>query len=1849
MMKRAHSSWIVGTTLVVLAVLTYNFYFGNQKGEFPVYNQAFDSYISAYTEGVVNRRSSILLRLSSDQVPQDQVGEALASSPFKFEPNIEGQAVWKDRRTLAFQPKDLLPSGEEFVGKVDMQALVSSIPDSLSHFEFGFLVKPQHLQVELAPTEKASKEMLEWQQVKGMVKTADYVPSKELEDLFKAEVDGKTLALRWEHNEEALKHTFVIDSVSRREQETRVLLAWNGKGVGAPEAASRKIKIPAKGNFLHTKVQVQQSPDQHISIDFSDPVDPVQDLEGLIHLGEHRANLAIVGNTVKVYPKQRLEGEVELVIEPGIENLVGIKTEGRVRKSVIFDELKPEVKLVGEGTILPNSKGKLPFVFKSIGLTAIDVRIIKIYENNIPQFLQLNNLGESKELRRVGREVLRKRIDLNGEELDLLQWNVHSLDLSELLNQDPGAIYEVAIGFRKEYALCDCEDTSDKGQFRDMLGIGRSWDEHTYSDFSRWNYYAYGYQYKDRNNPCLHAYYNRRKVQRRNILASDMGLIAKRSPMGGMQFIATSLKNTDPLSGVEVEVYNYQQQLMATGRTDRNGVTNIGLDKRPFIVVAKRGEQRGYLRLDDGKTLSLSRFDTQGAAYHKGVKGFLYGERGIWRPGDNMFLTFILEDEENALPKDHPVTFELYDPRGQLVNRKTRTSEVDNFYDFQTVTANDAPTGNYLAKVSVGGATFQKTLKVETVMPNRLKINFGFDKEELSAGQKNTGNMEVKWLHGAIARNLTANVEVTLSTKTTSFAKYGGFVFDDPVRKFSSETKDIFDGKLDENGMANIPVTLKTERSAPGQLEAKFNTKVFEPGGNFSVDYFSKPYHPYSTYVGVKTPKGDRRRGMLVTDEDHKVKIATVDKDGNPVSKSNLEVKLYKLDWKWWWDKRKDDLANYRGKVYKSPIQEDKISTINGEGSWTLRVNQPEWGRYLVRVCDPNGGHCTGKVIYIDWPGWAGRAQGENPGGASMLMFSAEKKEYEVGEEITLNIPTGNAGRALVSIESGQKVLQTHWVNAQKGTTRFTFTATPDMAPNIYANVLLLQPHQQTANDLPIRMYGVIPIKVEDPDTKLKPVIGMKDQLGPMEEVTVRVSESEGRPMTYTVAVVDDGLLDLTRFKTPSPWNSFYQREALKVQTWDVFDDVIGAYGGNVDGLLGIGGDASAPIQPGTKQDRFKPVVMFMGPFKLEPGQTRNHTFNMPNYVGSVRTMVIAGNDRGAYGSAEKTTPVKKPLMALATLPRVIGPGESFDLPVTVFAMEDNIRNVRISVEGDDLIRLGGINKKNLRFTNTGEQMVSFSMKARSSIGKGSVKVTAVSGRHVAKYEVDLEVRAPNPRIVKVFAGKATSDSNWEQSYTSIGLAGTNHGTVEVSALPPINMARRLRYLIRYPYGCVEQTTSSAFPQVYLPALLPLDDNQASEVTANVKAAIKRLQHFQLSSGGFVYWPGNMEVNEWGTNYAGHFLIEAQNAGYTLPEGMLDKWISYQSTTARRWVGDSYRESLEQSYRLYLLALAGKPELGAMNRMRSSVNSWENAVLWNLSAAYHLAGQNSTADQIASNATFDVREYQALGGNYGSKLRDQAMILQSLSIMDKRDQATPMMETVAEQLSSNRWLSTQTTAYSLLSIAKYVGATNADQELSFSFKKNDGSWQKVESDKPLWQWEIPREELSSGKVALRSESGQMLFARVVLDGIPQQGDNTAASDGLSIDVQYKDMAGNSLDPINIVQGTDFKAEVTVKNTGRKGDYEEIALSHIFPSGWEIHNNRLSGGKMLGDKAEYQDIRDDRVYSFFDLEQGESKTFVVLLNASYQGKFYMPTAAVEAMYDKGIHAHTPGGWVNVVEE
>ncbi len=988
------------------------------------------------------------------------------------------------------------------------------------------------------------------------------------------------------------------------------------------------------------------------------------------------------------------------------------------------------------------------------------------------------------------------------------------------------------------------------------------------------------------------------------------------------------------------------------------------------------------------------------------------------------------------------------------------------------------------------------------------------------------------------------------------------------------------------------------------------------------------------------------------------IPIVTVDEEGNPVDRKGLKIEIFNLRWRWWWEQDNSyDLASYIRYQSSSRIKTEKIDTKDGKAMYEMDLNTRSWGRKLIRITDPVSGHSTGQMFYTSYRGWWNASGAANPGGAEMLSFKTDKPKYNVGETVKIELPDAKQGKALISIESGSRVIETYWVNVSKENHSFSFVADKEMAPNVYIHISFIQPHNQTANDLPIRLYGIEQINIEDPMTHLSPVIEMPESLEPEKKVSIKVSETNGKAMTYTLAVVDEGLLDLTNFKTPDAWSYFYAREALGIKTWDMYKYVMGAFTGNISGLMALGGGAELGKKPVEKANRFKPVVQFFGPIHLEPSSTNTHTFTMPNYIGSVKTMVVAGYE-GAYGKTSKATPVKKPLMVLASFPRVVSPGEIVKLPVTVFAMEDDIKNVNIELQTNDFFKNKGGSVNVLNFDTVGEKMTDFELEVNEKIGVGRIKVIASSGKKRAEYDIELDVRLPNPRISNVIRKAIEPGQSWKTDFKAVGMKGTNNGMLEISSIPPLNLEKRLNYLIRYPHGCIEQTTSSIFPQLFLPNLLNLDDVERTKIENNIKAGIEQLKNFQLSNGGMTYWPSGYDyVSEWGTTYAGHFMLEAQARGYSLPYGFLRKWISYQQEKANEWTAglktsgyNYYSRQVQQAYRLFTLALAGKSAIGPMNRLRETASLCV-AAKWRLAAAYYLAGREKIAEQIIDNLATNVPSYSELSYTFGSGTRDQAMILETLTLMGKKDKAYDVFKDIQEELNTDRWYSTQTTAYALMAISKFIGESGESDSFEFDYIINNGRKTSVVMQSPMHQQKLDLNTNLGGTLEIVNKNEQTLFARIYMDGIPLAGDATNAENNLRMSIRYLDMDGKEIQPDKLIQGTDFMAEVKVSHPGIRVDYREMALTQIFPSGWEIHNLRMDEGESIyvKDKPQYQDIRDDRVLTYFEIPKGKTRTFRVLLNASYLGKFYLPTVYCEAMYDNEINAHKAGRWVQVIKQ
>lgn len=1876
---KTRCSTAAGLFLILLTVIAgFTSCKSNQKDIIP--SAEYAPYVNAYTGGVISQNSTIRIELTQDQ-PMVDLNQELKDNPFSFSPSLKGKTYWVSNNTIEFVPEEgALKPGAFYEGTFRLGDFVD-VDKKLEEFNFSFRVQERNFSIHTDPITVTATQP-DQVTVTGEIRFSDVVKKEEVEKMLTAGSEkNKSYPIEITQTDHPTRYAFSISQITREAEDYQLEITAKGNPAGIDRTQNESILIPAKNSFRFLSAVRIDQPENGIEIIFSDPVSNTQDLKGLIDVPEVSSSIfQIKENKVFVYFEAGKQNKLTLNIHEGIRNSQD-KPLG-TSHSISFSELnlKPQVEMATSAAILPDSKS-LIIPFRAVNLYAVDLSVIRIFENNVLMFMQNNSLSSANELRRSGRLVYKKTLWLaKDSSKDVHRWEDYSIDLAGLIHQEPGAIYRVILSFRQEYSAYPCGGSENKEmQFADnkssdnltkVSGETLSEDDEAVWDTPETYYYYNGsvpmdwsqYRWTERDNPCHPSYYmNFDRIAACNIFASNLGMIVKRNSLNKLWIAVNNILDTKPVGKAQVTIYNFQLQPIGKGETNGEGLVEITPKGVPFIAVAEADKQKAYVRVVDGEEQSVSRFDVGGKDIQKGLKGFIYGERGVWRPGDTLHISFMLEDREKRIPDKHPVALEIYNPRGQFYTKMISTQGTNGFYTFAVPTQADDPTGLWNAYVKVGGTAFHKSLRIETIKPNRLKITLALPTILQASSKDVYAPLTSSWLTGATASRLKAKVEMSLSKVNTQFKNYGQYLFNNPATDFTTVRADVFNGVLDAEGRAGVNIQLPVATGAPGMLNATLTTRVFEPGGDASIYSQTVPFSPFTSYVGINLnqPKGK----YIETDKDHVFDIVTVNDQGQPVNRSNLEYKIYRISWSWWWENGEESFGTYINNSSITPVASGNLQTTGGKASFKFRINYPDWGRYLVYVKDRESGHATGGTVYIDWPDWRGRSNKTDPSGIKMLAFSLDKDSYEIGETATAIIPAAAGGRALVSLENGSTVLQQQWLEvSDQGDTKLTFKITPEMAPNVYLHISLLQPHAQTVNDLPIRMYGIAPVFVTNRQTILQPQIKMPEVLRPETDFNVTVSEKSGKPMTYTLAIVDDGLLDLTNFKTPDPWNEFYAREALGIRTWDMYDDVLGASGGRYSSLFSTGGDAS--LKPAdAKANRFKPVVKFIGPFYLAKGKQQTHTLKLPMYVGSVRAMVVAGQD-GAYGNAEKTAFVRTPLMLLSTLPRVLSTQEEITVPVNVFAMENQVKNVTVSLEASGAgVQITGNRQQSLTFDQPGDQLAYFTLKTGSKTGKATIHLTASGNGQQTKETIEIEVRNPNPVVTLRNSQWIEAGQEAELSYTLAGSSSANNQVqLEVSRIPSVDISRRFDFLYNYQHHCTEQLTSKALPLLFVSQFKAVDEQEAEKIKTNVQEAIRQIYARQLPNGGFVYWPGNAVADEWITSYTGMFLTLAQEKGYAVHPNVLNKWKRFQRAAAQNWRMPQeasnwqiWQSELQQAFRLYTLALAGAPEYGAMNRMKEQPGLSIQAK-WRLAAAYALTGKMKPAGELVYNAETTVIPYSSMNLIYGSSDRDEAMILETLILMKRDRDALQQAKKVSQNLAQENWFSTQSTAFALMAMGRL--AEQLSGTLDFTWSWNGKQQPVVKSAKAVFEKEIATSP-KSGTVSVKNKGKGALSVDLITRTQLLNDTLPAIADNIRLDVKYTDMAGSPISVEDIRQGTDFMSAVTLSNISGTSDYSNLALTHIIPSGWEIYNERMivpevssssnneaNAPESSAGKYTYKDIRDDRVLTYFDLRRGESKTFTVRLQATYAGNFILPAIQCEAMYDAAVQARTKAGRTTV---
>ncbi|MEX1189675.1 MAG: MG2 domain-containing protein [Bacteroidia bacterium] len=1851
--------------LLFTSFLSQNSCNSKAKKEWISVSPDFIPYIQAYTGGIISTTSSIKIQLTQAAKIALAINDVVDNDLFQFEPSLNGKVKWLDSETVEFLPDAPLNMDEIYNAKFNL-GKVSETPSSLQNFEFSFKTIRQSakLLVDFLQTDASNSSQ---QYLTGSIQTADLVDSEVIKECLSARQGTTQLNISWEKDVTPNHYQFTILGIQRSSVLSDIHVNFSGKPINIEEEFNEKIEVVPSGVFQINSMRMMPGKDAIMEIHFSDPLNNTQLLQGLVKVyGTDKPDAVADGQVIRIFFPNNQTDQYTVELFPGIQSSAGkLLSEGKLFKSS-KPSPNPDVRFPNNGSILPQTKG-LNIPFEAIHLNKVDVKIIRILEDNIPRFLSSNQLQGNSGLRQTGKIVAVTTIDLKRPVLTKRgDYSGYSLNLDEIVKTEPGAIYRVELSYKHEYADLACLDNATSLEELKPNPDFRKLNQNSYYGYDDWyeeeDYdYDYSYNWRQRENPCDPSFYRYGRTAVSNFLATSIGLMAKEGKDDSWHFYTSNIIDGNQISNVQLNVLDYQLQPIATLTTDKDGYAQLSgdLNDTPFMVTASLGDQKSYLKLIRGEMRPVGSFDVSGESINEGIKAFLYTERGVWRPGDTVFLNSIIESQSEAMAAANqpPLVLSVFNSRGQKIHKEIKPYLKDkSLYGFSFNTQAGSPTGVYRAVLEFGSATFVKYLRVETIQPNRLKMALKFPDDIIRNSNSNIPiQINSSWLHGSPAAGLRANVTASLSDVTTEFKGFQGYAFDDITNSQFHDEITLYDNKLDANGYGEFLPLITDSRQFKGKLNANFTVRVFEPGGLFSIDRFSMPWLPYSTFVGFKIPQGDSYNGALSVDKDHKVSIAAISDREKPVAGRNIRVSVYKLETQWWWQVNSIRINDYYSSGYSKSFIEDIVSTdANGKASYTLNFQPDEFGAYLMRICDMDGNHCASEVFAVAGDSFNPEGETETKN-SKELSLSSDKEEYSTGDNIVLSFPSPAGGKAHISIEDGLGIIEQRWVETKAGNTELILKSNLSYAPNVYAHVTVLQPHKNE-NDLPLRMYGILRLNVTNPDTKLEPQITCANVFKPEDISSIQVSEKQGKAMEYTLAVVDEGLLGLTRFETPDPWKAMNATEALGINTWDLYDDVIGRYSGMIESEIRIGGGGDAgPAEDNARANRFIPMVRHLGPFKLKAGEKVNHKISIPAYYGSVRVMLVATATKNAWGHAEKSVQVKKPLMLLSTLPRVLSPQEEINLPVSVFALDPSIKNVQVSIKANGMFRINSGSTQTVQFKTPGDALAHFKVQVLNKTGIGKITIQAKSGNQTAISETEIDIRSPNPLITQSEDVILASGESWEKNIECFGMPGTCTASIELSGMPSIDLTSRLNYLTSYPYGCVEQLTSSVFPQVYLTRLLDLNEKDQKKTVAQIKAAISKLALYQNSVGAFSYWPGNSSSDDWASSYTGHFLLEAKLAGYSVNSDMLSSWKRYQNSNADLWKPivkinkNTFKDDgLLQSYRLYTLALASVPNYGAMNRLKEYPNlSREGAGI--LAAAYAQSGQREAALTLLYQAESKSSGNYSYWRSYGDPQRDKAVRLWVMAKLKLRKEAMVLAREIAQDLNSSGWYSTQTTSWCLLAMSEFY-TNRAAQRIDATITQN-GKTERIFTNKSIIKNKVDLDGKSAQLMKLSNPNKSELFVKLIKSGIPGTDRIVDAySSGMTFKVRFTKASGEAVDITRIPQGTDVEIEVMVSNPTNGKAREDMALNMMMASGWEIENNRVSGmeASVSSDSYTYQDIRDDRVLTYFSLRPAQTKSFRFRFNASYEGRYYLPVWTCEAMYDHSFSAGTSSRWIEIVK-
>lgn len=1917
-------------------------------------------YFAPGDDGTIGSRPEFRWKFNLDMAQR-----AGGKAPASITPAINGNWSWEDARTLVFRANEDLPPATEYS--------VALVTDQLRSVD-GFQLQGQpKYSVHTATLQcfNATQVGRERDQYIIELQFSDLVsPRDVLAHLELAQPNGEPAKATLVGNDTPAKNIrikteaipYTGDDSSERSLHVLITPGLQGqKGNLATTSAQQLTASISRSLHVTSQNAYAFNADQpSIMLSFNGPV-AVGNLRNCI-----RVEPSVPFTMTSDWESIKLHGEFEcgtryrVIITPPADatdySIVPAADEVSVlipnrSKSVWFDQNKGYL----------SSSGNRAVVAHAVNVDKVEVVVRRIYENNA-RLAVAGDYGWDSGIM-GGKEVARKAFTLKN-----VQNKAEDLRLSldDLLGtaKAPDGLYQLNI------EILNTKPDNDN--------------------------YNYGYEYSYGNNDLV-------------VCLSDIGLTAKQGPDGIVAW-CTSLSTAKPIPNTVVTVYSSKHQLIGQGLADAQGLARIPIqlnddEDEPELIIAEAPAQgepflpeptREAAQLDtqnrlkwdgpvilgiatprlappspvqthhqiawlnlEGNGWNLSNAEVNGATYHrKGYEAFTYADRGVYRPGETVYLRSIVRDPNQHAPSPFPLHWQIRRPDGFLYQEQTAMLDADGGAAITLPLASDLPTGRWSVNVGVpdgkrlddfGSVSFQ----VEEYMPDRIEVSNKIDPDHVASTKDNLTRhflpTELKiaaivqgdYLFGQPCVGLPVNFTASVTPVTFRSSQWKGWIFGDSAdaamgkqdaksgsvdsrRDDRSLRNQTGQSMLDEKGSGRWEVSLRelvpdsvvrngfpardasptAQPTDPNKSPASeiyrgpwalnVQASVSENGGRAVTGSSTTQLDMLPWYIALRPAAGKSPTGGEPTEFD----VQLVRPDGTPADVSgSLKVTLLLED-------IQNNLVE-RDNRYIFESTRD-LQTINGQatdvaisgGKGHLSVTPPHGGSYVLCVEDAKLGAISSMSFMVggDDP-WSDNISRENPERLEVALLPAntqleslDKNGVRPGDKLRAIVRSPFAGELLLTVETDQ-VLSVQVVHMSSSSMEIPLQVTEAWRPNAYVTATVIRPVELEKKWRTVRAYGVTRVAMNTGDRKITIAIDAPEKMQPKSSlpVTLHVTDPSGRPVAgapITLYAVDEGILQLTNFKTPDPLAWFHEWRRLGVQSSDLYSLLMPEA---PKPKSEDGGDASMDKEKtalnmdrhttAVSGRRVESVAIILPEMRTDSQGMVKTSIPVGQFDGKLRLLAVSYKDR-LFGSSDKNVQVRGDLIVQESLPRFAAPEDTFAATFTLFnnTDRDGIAMLNFSSAGASSLMIQSQAGLTLSEGGHAAQMSSIAIGAHGQItttlqlsapaiaGVSQIHITGKMGSTLVDKTLELPIRPAASMITRGGVVMATPGKPVEIPIDADMLIGTTSLSVNVTPRPMLNVPQGLDYLNHYPYGCCEQTTSTCFALIALPDIGPKIAPHLFEkknINAKLQAGIWRLRSMQTADGGLAMWPGGRESWPWGSVYAAHFITEMQLAGYTVPSSFADSLMDY---VHRQLAMENQSSStLElQGYAAYVLALAGKPDRPAMSRLEEqsspklkfNIDTDDHATMSQqcrlyLTMAQVLSGRRDLAMTLLPQTTPLVRTGRDSGGNIGSPIRDQAIAIGAMLLVDRDNPAIPqLVQRLADAGRQGQWRSTQDTAFALLAIGRYLREQPASSQYDVARLLKDAQVLSQAADGGEINWSdktpVPLALEIDGPANARG------YATWVLNGVPLKPP-ADADHGLKVRRQYMDRNGKDLDISHLTAGTLVCVELSI--SGASG-VENVVIDDLLPAGLEIENPRLET-TFQGDNGDNNrsndirpnmlDMRDDRLVLVVEIPNSGKGAYHYLARAVTPGNYVIPPVHAECMYDTAMEStYGGGGTMNV---